>query len=400
MAPYLIAAAAVLADTGLLVAAQQGAAPVWAVAGYAVAAAGAVALRRWSPVAAFAAAVVLALLSGAGFAMLLWSAYHAGRAVVSRTDAAIAAGAVLGGLGAQVAARGFDTRAVPAAVATSVVFAILPLLVGRYLAQQERLVAALDEHNRQLRRHRQVVAEQERLRERLRIARDMHDSLGHRLSLVSIQAAALEVAGLEPRHQEAVGQLARAARGAMTELYDLVGALRGPDADRPGVAGLGALLTGFRAAGLPVTLRERGRPRPLTPAAGEAVYRVVEEGLTNAAKHAAGERVTVDLEWERDAVLLTVANRVRSRPAGATAAAGGHGLPGLAERVRLAGGFLDHGPAGDRFRLVAMLPAVHADTGPPAELAGAGRLRPVVLAAVIAGLMFMFLPLSLLTGVG
>jgi signal transduction histidine kinase len=399
MAPYLVAAAAVLADTGLLVAARQGAVPVWAVAGYAVAAAGAVALRRRSPVAAFAAAVVLALLSGAGFALLLWSAYQAGRAVVSRTGAAVAAGAVLGGFGVQLATRGFDAGAFASAAVTSVVFAVLPLLVGRYLAQQERLVAALDEHNRQLRRHRQVVAEQERLRERLRIARDMHDSLGHRLSLVSIQAAALEVAGLESRHREAVSRLARSARGAMTELYDLVGALRGPDAGRPGVAGLGALLAEFRVAGLPVTLRERGRPRPLTPAAGEAVYRVVEEGLTNAAKHAVGETVTVDLEWEQDAVLLTVGNTVRPRPAGDTAAEGGHGLPGLAERVRLAGGFLDHGPAGDRFRLVAMLPAVPADTGPPAELAGAGRLRPVLLAVVIAALMFMFLPLSLIAGV-
>jgi signal transduction histidine kinase len=186
----------------------------------------------------------------------------------------------------------------------------------------------------------------------------------------------------------------------MTELYDLVGELRGPDAGRPGVAGLGTLLADFRSAGLPVTLREQGPPRPLTPAAGEAVYRVVEEGLTNAAKHAAGEPVTVDLEWEQDAVLLTVANAVRSGPAGAPAAAGGHGLPGLAERIRLAGGFLDHGPAGDRFRLVAMLPAAPAELGPPAELAGGGRLRPVVLGAVIAALMFMLLPLSLITGVG
>jgi hypothetical protein len=118
----------------------------------------------------------------------------------------------------------------------------------------------------------------------------------------------------------------------------------------------------------------------------------------------------VDLEWEQDAVLLTVGNAVRSGPAGAPAAAGGHGLPGLAERVRLAGGFLDHGPAGDRFRLVAMLPAEPADAGPGAgpagaelagaALAGAGRLRPVVVGAVIAALMFMLLPVSVIAGVG
>nr|BFE85278.1 hypothetical protein GCM10020093_078790 [Planobispora longispora] len=114
-----------------------------------------------------------------------------------------------------------------------------------------------------------------------------------------------------------------------------------------------------------------GESRALSPAAGEAVYRVVEEGLTNAVKHAPGLPVTVNVAWEPDALLVTVSNPVPDGPAAvssgnsassAGSGGSGHGLAGLGERVRLAGGFLDHRRSAEEFRLFAMVPASGAET--------------------------------------
>jgi signal transduction histidine kinase len=326
------------------------------------------------------------------------------------------AGAGLGCFAVQLLARPVDPHALSNLVATYVVFVALPLLVGRYLAQHQRLVSALDRHNRQLRRERELLAERERLRERLLIARNMHDSLGHRLSLVSIQAAALEVSELPPRQRQAVRQLATAARGAMDELHELVGALRQQDETggrSPGVAAISEVVEEFRAAGMPVTLLHRGEPQPLPTAVGQAAYRVVEEGLTNAAKHAPGQRVTVCAEWEPDALLLTVVNDLPdcpTAPCDAPAATGdapavrrgigvGHGLTGLSERVRLAGGFLDRKPSDGEFRLVAMLPAVVEEAAAD-DLPAVGRIRTVVLGFATAALMFVVLPAGMLLGAG
>jgi signal transduction histidine kinase len=97
----------------------------------------------------------------------------------------------------------------------------------------------------------------------LRIARDMHDSLGHRLSLVSIQAAALEVTDLPPDQQRAIRALADSTRDAVGELHDLVGALRSQEDESPGLAQIDTAVAEFRAAGMQVTLQRRGEPTAL-----------------------------------------------------------------------------------------------------------------------------------------
>ncbi|GGK81230.1 two-component sensor histidine kinase [Planomonospora parontospora subsp. parontospora] len=428
MGRHLLAAAVVLTDTVLLTAVHRGDPLPWAVPVYASAAALVTVLRRRSPLAALVAATVLATLSGGGYALLLWASYQAGRVMLSRWGTAVAAGAGFGGFGVQFAVRQPDPRMLPHLAATCLVFVALPLLAGRYLAQHERLLSALDRHNRELRGNRELLAQRERLRERLRIAREMHDSLGRRLSLVSVQAAALEVSPLPPEQRRAVLRLAEAARGAMDELHGLVGELRTEDEahgrSSPGVEGIGAVVAEFRAAGAAVELRRRGEPRPLSPAAGEAAYRVVEEGLTNAAKHAPGRPVTVSVEWEPDALLLTVADALPGPPdrhdapdllnlpgpSGLPVSGAGYGLTGLDERARSAGGFLDHGPRpGGGFRLFAMLPVLGTDAageagtvpegaeeggGPP------GRVRTVAAGAATAVLMFVLLPAIMLLGVG
>ncbi|MER6143335.1 histidine kinase [Streptomyces sparsogenes] len=313
---HLPAAAVLAADTALFVAARHGGPLPWAAVGYALAVAGVVALGERAPAAAFTAALALAALTGGSYVLLLWAAYQAGHRAPTRRDTAQVAGAALGWIAVRLVVRPAEAPAVPQLLSTFVVFVALPLLVGRYLAQHRRLVAELGRRNRRLRRERELLAERERLRERLRIARDMHDSLGRRLSLVSVQAAALEVADLPPGQREAVRQLAGAARGAMDELHELVGALRGTEeaaAPGPGAEGIAEVVAEFRAAGVPVALRRGGEPRPLPPAAGEAVYRVVE-------------------------------------------AAGGHGLRGLEERMRHVGGFVEHRLSDEGFRLVATPP--------------------------------------------
>jgi signal transduction histidine kinase len=382
---------AVVVIDALLFAARPG---HWWLAGpYAALAAGAVLLGRRSAAAPFVVAVGLALLGGFGYALLIWAAYHAGRAVVGRSAAAVVVGAVVGGLVGQVALRWGDgqiARTVVGAVTLYLVFAVLPLLIGRYLEQNDRLV-------RHLRWSRDLQADRERLDERLRIARDMHDSLGHRLSLVSVQAAALEVADLPAEHQRAVRQLAGAARGALDELYELVGALRGTGAvgSAPDVGLVGALVDERRAAGVPVTLVSSGRPGRVGALAGEAVYRVVEEGLTNAAKHAPGRPVTVVVAWEPDAVLVKVTNPVGD---GSEGMSGGFGLAGLDERVRAAGGLLRHDRAGDVFTVLAMLPTVPSDLSLDPSRPPATR-RTVTLGGVIAAAIIAVVLLAMVTGV-
>jgi len=327
-----------------------------------VAAAGAVLLRLRSATAAFVAALALSWLAPQGcYVLLLWAAYHAGREVVSRWGMVIVVGASAGALAAHLA-KAPDPRF----VGSFLIFVALPLLAGRYLAQHERLVATLG------------------LNERLRIARDMHDSLGHRLSLVSVQAAALEVSDLPPKHREAVTQLARSAREAMDELYLLVGALRGQAAILPGLGAVDKLVREYRDAGLDVAVEHEGTPKPLPELAAHAAYRTVEEGLTNAAKHAAGRQVRLKLTWEPDALLLSITN-----PVSADQARTGHGLSGLHERVDHAGGLLDHRVSEGEFRLVAMFPAT----------AKASLTKTVAIGIAVAVLMFVFLPATMMIGV-
>ncbi|GAA4585998.1 hypothetical protein GCM10023194_30640 [Planotetraspora phitsanulokensis] len=399
---HLLAAIVVVVDTALWAAGHPGGVPIWGVPAYAAAATAVVALRYRAPAAGFVAAITMATPAGGAYALLLWAAYQAGRHSASRRGTAVIAGAALGGLAVQLAVRAADPTSFSRIVSTYVVFVALPLLAGRYLAQHDRMLTMLARHNRHLQIQRELVAERERLGERLRIARDMHDSLGHRLSLASVQAAALEVSPMPTEQRQAVRQLAGAVRGAMDELYDLVGALRG-DAETsgrsPGADAIDALVAEFQEAGVPVTLRWQGEPHALSAAAGRAAYRVVEEGLTNAVKHAPERPVTVIAAWEADALLLTLVNPLPAIPE--SAAGGGHGLAGLAERVGSAGGLLDHGMSEGRFRLFAMVPvAVPEDPAGDDPLPARVRIRTVALGAAIAVLMFVAVPASMLLGVG
>ncbi|MEW2630885.1 histidine kinase [Streptomyces sp. NPDC048389] len=241
---------------------------------------------------------------------------------------------------------------------------VVPWLVGRYVRQYAELASKGRQLADRMEREQRAVADRERLRERSRIAGDMHDCLGHELSLIAVRAAALEVdPDLDARRQAAAGELRQAAADATARLRDIIGVLRadGDPPTSPADETVTALVERARGSGMPVELTQKGTPPALPPMTDRAVHRVVQESLTNTAKHAPGAAVRVRLSYGEGDVTVRVTN---SRAASASSLpSSGTGLVGLDERVRLAGGTLTHGPDGDGFTVSARLPLT---TGPPA----------------------------------
>ncbi|WP_107081715.1 sensor histidine kinase [Streptomyces sp. SBT349] len=292
--------------------------------------------------------------------------------------------------------------------------AVLPWFVARFCRQYRDLIRAGWERAEHLEREQRLVAEQARLRERARIAQDMHDVIGHELSLIALSAGALKLAPGLPEPHRAVAQDIRArAAAAVDRLGEVIGVLRHEtDAapKEPGDAGIAGLVDRARAAGLAVELRVEGAADGLPPMGGRAVHRVVQEALTNVAKHAPGAAATVRVRHTPGETEVHVENG--PAPADVLPAArgpagtGGFGLIGLDERVRLAGGSLTHGDSrGDggfavRARLPRPPPAQPSPAGGPVapvpperrharrglrRTLVAGALVPLVTAAVLTG---------------
>jgi len=203
-------------------------------------------------------------------------------------------------------------------------------------------------------RERDLAAAQERTR----IARDLHDSAGHAINVILVQAGAARLLGeRDPAAARAALQtIEDVARDTIAEIDRLVAALRddGGEAERAphGLAALETLVDAKRAAGIEVALEVRGDRSTLTPGVDQAAYGIVREALTNAARHGAGP-ATVTVEIEPDAVRVAVENPL---PAGSAVAPEGHGLAGMRERAALAGGRLEAGAADGAFRVAAELP--------------------------------------------
>ncbi|MBB5079632.1 sensor histidine kinase [Nonomuraea endophytica] len=267
---------------------------------------------------------------------LFWYAYLAGRQVERLRQAVAAFAGIAGAASVLVLAEGGRAEQW---------IAMVTGLLGTYAVPY--LIGGLRSRLRTQRARAQAAAEsQARLRERTRIAHDMHDSLGHDLALIAVRAAGLELSpGLTPAQVKAAGELRVAAADATERLRQIIGLLReqGESAPLDPVGGsVAELVERARASGMEITLRLAGEP-PLA-------HRVVQEGLTNAAKHAPGALVTVTVGELRVSV-------VNGAPGGrATAIGGGTGLTALRERVRLAGGILTAGPRGDGYELTVELP--------------------------------------------
>jgi len=248
---------------------------------------------------------------------------------------------------------------------------VLPWWLGRHLRLRADLASAGWERAERLERAQRVVAEQARLRERARIAEDMHDSLGHFLSLLALQAGALEVkASLDPSARESAAQLRATAVDATKLLHETIDMLREvaeADYGDPTQESINALVDRARDAGAPVTLESTGERGDLSTMVDRAAYRVVQESLTNAIKHAPGVPVTVSVAYGEDVTRVEVCNPMPStpRPAEETGTGRGRGLLGLHERVRLLGGSLRSGRRDGVFSVVATLPSHGAEPGKP-----------------------------------
>jgi signal transduction histidine kinase len=201
-----------------------------------------------------------------------------------------------------------------------------------------------------------LQAEQAQLRAREEIAREMHDVLGHRLSLLSVHAGALAYRP-DASTEEVAGaaEIIRAsAHQALQDLREVIGVLRAPvgELPQPAFADLPALVEGSREAGIPVELT-LDAPGAMPEHVGRTAYRIVQEGLTNAVKHAPGEPVTISVTGAPgNGLSVELRNPAPNRRRG-----DGQGLKGLSERAALVEGRVEHGrtPEGD-FRLYAWLP--------------------------------------------
>ncbi|WP_017582172.1 sensor histidine kinase [Nocardiopsis valliformis] len=254
----------------------------------------------------------------------------------------------------------------------AVMLLLLLLALGLYVGTRRQLVDGLRERAERLDRERHLLAEQAVSAERNRIAREMHDVVAHRVSLIVLHAGGLEVSTSDPRALEVAGLIRGTGRQALGELRDILGVLRQqpagppPTQPQPALAQVRELVDEWCEAGMRIDLRggiPDGDGIPL--AAQRTAFQVVKEGVTNAAKHAAGAEVRVSIHHNAGALAVEVANGV---PPGRLVPPpeSGFGLSGLRERVAAVGGELTAEPGADGgWRLRAELSAVAEEEHEP-----------------------------------
>jgi signal transduction histidine kinase len=332
------------------------------------------ALRRRAPLVAFAAMSLAAFLqwlflSGeytADLALLL--AFYAVAAHEPRRWGVAAAGAILE-LGALLAALQYAGQAPLSAFVTLTAFVVATGAVGVYLRTRRQHVAALKERADQLERERDQQARLAATDERARIAREMHDVVAHSLSvMIALADGARLTAAHDPsKANRAMSAVSSTGREALDDMRRLLGVLRDderadtPLSPQPGIEALDGLLEQVRAAGLATRLTRTGTPAPVGPGAQLAVYRLVQEALTNTLKHARGaSSAEVRLHYGDTALSLEVVDD--GAPAAPTGE--GHGLAGMRERAVAYGGALEAGP--DRrggWRVRARIPLAAREAG-------------------------------------
>jgi signal transduction histidine kinase len=216
-----------------------------------------------------------------------------------------------------------------------VITIVVMLLIRRVLGDRERRLELAE-------RERDVAAREAVVEERARIARELHDAIAHDVSLMVVQAGAERRAlDDESPTKEVLETVEQIGRGALNEMRRLVGMLRSSDgaeplAPQPGLRDLPTLVTQVREAGLPVELAVDGEPRELPVGLELSAYRIVQEALTNALKHAGEARASVHVRYAPDSLELEITDD--GGGAVEPAPSGGHGLVGMQERVALYGG--------------------------------------------------------------
>jgi signal transduction histidine kinase len=258
------------------------------------------------------------------------------------------------------------------AVALHLNWPLAATVLGRLVSERRTRIAAAEERAAVAEASKAAEAQRQVTAERIRIAHELHDVLAHHITVVNAQAGVAQY--LLQANPEAAAQalagITENTRAALDELRATLGVLRPDRSDAPtardqalppapGADRLPALLDSFTQAGMNLDSHASGTPRALATATDLALYRITQEALTNASKHAAGSQVSVRIEWADDAVTVTVVNTAptsRQQLNGAQVGTG-NGLLGMRERAAAAGGTLDAAATPDGgFRVRARLP--------------------------------------------
>ncbi|MGW1493514.1 sensor histidine kinase [Streptomyces sp. NPDC002402] len=322
-------------------------------------------IRRRAPLGLALTLLVVSVVSPVAGGALLVSLFSLAVHRPFKPVAVVGALAVVGSAAAAVV-RPDPGMSYLASLLTGVILILLVIGWGMLVRAQRQLVVALRERARRAESEAELRAAHAQRLAREAIAREMHDVLAHRLTLLSVHAGGLEFRPDAPPAEvaRAAGVIRDSAHEALQDLREIIGVLRAPgegegaDRPQPTLATLDALVAESRQAGMKVTLDNRITDPAAVPAAtGRTVYRIAQECLTNARKHAPGAEVTV-LVSGRPGHGLTV-DVANPAPIGEVekVPGSGQGLIGLTERATLAGGSLEHGATADGgFRVRAWLP--------------------------------------------
>ena len=340
----------------------------WAYVLLAVSGAALLARRRY-PVTVLAVTLVTALGAGALGANLVWFAVIVAffTAVLARQRVVAIASLVIGYLASVwppwlIGQPGRASVTFALGLAAGLVFMLIIAELLRIRSQRAAAVA----------RSREEELRRRASEERLRMARDLHDVVAHNISVINVQAnTALHLMDRQPeRARSALVTINEVSKQALVELRTVLGVLRdvdaadAPRAPVPGLGRLGDLVGHAAAAGLVVRVEQDGRPAALPADVDLAAYRIIQEALTNTARHSGGTNAAVRLRYGDDALLVEVDDDGPPRPAGRSAAqanGSGHGIAGMTERAGALGGTLRAGPRpGGGFGVRAWLP-LHRD---------------------------------------
>ncbi|MDR1851197.1 MAG: histidine kinase [Propionibacteriaceae bacterium] len=322
-------------------------------------------LRRRFPLVI---AVLESLISAISFfslgaCLLVWASLGTRRkaAEIIPIGVLACAGSLAGALAGYPVQTSLDPVSLAMGEATTLAVFAVPTLVGVNIGNRRELVASLQASNLALKEAQSARVAQARSEERTAIAMEMHDALAHRLSLVAVYAGAMENAHdwSAEKVQQSAGVVRENTRKALEELRSILGVLHEDDGIelQPGFAAIPGLLSDARRAGTEVEVRmeEEMSWETLPEAAGTTVYRILQECLTNARKHAPGQKVEIAVGGEPGAGLaLDVENEIPSEVPATVPS--GYGLVGLAQRARLAGGALSAGRKDGRFAVHLELP--------------------------------------------
>ena len=341
--------------------------------------------RRRYPVGVLAITLVTAIGAGALGARVAWFAVIVAffTAVLARKRAAAIASLVIGYIASVwppwlIGQPGQATVAFALELAAGLAFL---LIIAELIRIRSQRAAALA-------RGREEELRRRAGEERLRMARDLHDVVAHNISVINVQAnTALHLMDRQPeRARSALVTINEVSKQALVELRSILGVLRdvdtggadhAPRAPAPGLARLGDLVDSAAAAGLAVCVEEDG-PRDALPADVDlTAYRIIQEALTNSARHSGGTRATVRLGYDAQALRIEVDDDGRAAPSAIQANGSGHGITGMTERAAALGGTFEAGPRpGGGFGVRAWLPLRGWQPGPgPREVSGHGDER-------------------------